>query len=279
MVRSGLWTWWLVTGAAAGASLFIEHVWPKLHIADGLWLWVTLVGVASGVFVAFHRVRLERDQGTREPVPPNHAEVLKHQLQSLALAIMNGATWEAPEEVEAHFPDLMPRLAEWSRLVESVAAASKALATGIANEAAQQGIREGEYEVDFVLAEVAQLVRERAAHGLLEDHPPPPLQWGYVQDLGGTLRIELARQQPPVASIPDPGGREVADTAVAQVTDRIDNLLSRAWTSAEARELSSAQRALELYREAFRISVVQRSQIERIRVSTDCPICRLNVAG
>jgi hypothetical protein len=238
-----------------------------------------MAGFVSGMLVAFHRVRLERDQGAYEPVPPNHAETLKSQLQSLALAIMNGARWEAPEEVEAHFPDLMPPLAEWNSLVEAVAAASEALATGIAKEAPRQGIRFPPYQVDFVLTEVTRLVREGAVRGLLEDHPPPSLSWGYFQDAGDMLRIQLGHQDPPAAAIADPGILDYAEAEVAEVTNRVDDVLSRSWTSAEARELSRAHRALELHQESFRISVVRRSQIERIRVSTDCPICRLNVVG
>jgi hypothetical protein len=278
VVRSGLWAWWLVTVVAVGASVFLEHVWPKVHIADSLWLWVTLVAVASGVFVAFHRVRLERDQMLGDLVPPSHGEELRHELQSLVLAISNQQPWLGSESVSAHFPDFDSTIAEWSAAVERVRQTSEQLTTATADEAGCLGIGVEEYEVRFVLEYVGRMVHEGAMQNLLSQ-APPPLPWGYVADTGKLL-IELGHQQPPAASIPLPApfSDQIGDTPEArEITSRVDYLLSRAWESDEAHELAAARKALLDLGDSLRPLVIQRSRVERMRVSTDCPICRLNL--
>jgi hypothetical protein len=269
----------LISGVAAVVVVVIEHIAPKKHIADGLWLWIVLAGIAVGMFLAFHRVRLERDQGSGEPAAPEHAEQLRNELRGLALALENERAWEPADEIRAHFADLMPALDEWNGRVRRVLAAREALTAALANEATQLGVTAAAgYERNFVLAQVGQLIIEAAARGQL-DETPPSFQWAHVRD-GTVMTSEIAHQQPPVVMIPDPGGKLVeAPELTRHITDPVDRLLSRGWTSAEARELGSAQSPLRDYRGAFRQSVVRRSRVERIRANPNCPVCRLNLAG
>jgi hypothetical protein len=268
----------LISGVAAVVVVVIEHIAPKKHLADGLWLWIVLVGVVVGMFLAFHRVRLERDQGSGEPAAPEHAEQLRNELRNLALALENERAWQPSDEIRAHFSDLMPELEEWNGRVARLLAAREALTTGLASEATQLGITAAGYELTYVLAQVGQLVIEGAAQGQL-DELPPSFRWTHVRD-GTIMNIEIAHQQPPVAMIPDPGGKLVeAPELTRHITDPVDKLLSRGWTSPEARDLSSAQTALRDYRASFWQTVVRRSQVERIRGAPTCPVCQLNLAG
>jgi hypothetical protein len=269
----------VVSGLAAAAVAFVEHVWPKTHIADVLWLWLFVVGFAVGLLAAFHEVRVERDdRGSAELVPPNHGEALRSYLQSLTLALANGHQWDPSEEVDAHFSDLMPRLREWNAAVERVVHASEALATAALSEASILGVTAEQYEMQFVLDYVDRTVREAAAENRL-DQPAPAIAWAYVQD-ADKLLIEIAHQQPPVASIYFSGqlSTEIGDNvAVRTITSRVERFLSRTWGSSEASDLAAAQSAAAELRASFRPVVVRRSQAERIFVATGCPICQLNL--
>ena len=220
--RAGETAVFLISGVAAVVVLFIEHVWPKNHIADGLGSGSSSLG-SPEASLAFHWVRLERDQGSGEPAPPRHAEQLRMELQSLALALENERAWEAHDAITAHFGALMPALAEWNGRVDRVGAAREALTTALAKEATGLGITAAGYERAFVLAQVGQLVVEGAARGQL-DEPPPSFAWAHVSD-GTVMQIEIAHQQPPVAMIPDPGGTLVqAPELTKHITDPVDKL-------------------------------------------------------
>ncbi len=124
--------WALITGLAAGIVLFWEHVLPKEKVADRLWPWIVLGGIVIGVFLAFHRVRQERDEA-RAAIDDRAAIVddshrveltaaaarLRQNVYSELLAQLDnearpGVLASAPV-FAAHFPERSQELAEWNK--------------------------------------------------------------------------------------------------------------------------------------------------------------------
>ena len=284
--RSSQWLWWMVTVFAAGAALFVEHIWPRVAISDQLWLDVVIIGALSSTFVAYHRLRVEHDSLGGEAVPPLHRGQLQQRLEILLENVKAGETCDYGEEPDvrtrnhasfkAHYHELEKSLGDWDAVVDLIGLRGQQLLAAATDKAREEELDESIYEMENLIDVLNRGLREIAEKDWLEKGFELP--WSYRSPYPDDSDLDggIALGDKTVAHIPNLP-RETRDERMRPLQLPVEQLFTTLVDSDAARALCAAKKDLVEQQKSLILDLEDWLTVESLRAKRDCDICRKNL--
>jgi hypothetical protein len=275
----------MVTVLAAGGALFVERIWPRVAISDQLWLDVVIVGALSSIFVAYHRLRVERDSLGGETVPQLHRAQLQ---QRLAILLENVKAEEpcdygdGPDvrkrnhaSFKAHYSEPEKSLAAWDAVVDLVELRRRQLLATLADEAGEKGLDESTYEMESLLGVLNLGLREIAEEDRLEKDFEFP--WSYVSPFPSDSSLDggIALSDEIIAHIPNLP-RETREERMRSLQLPVEELFTSLVASDAARALCAAKKDLVEQQKSLVLDLEDWLTVESLGAKRDCDTCRKN---
>jgi hypothetical protein len=270
---------WLVLGVGIpGALAIIKDAEPEaeLKLSAARWGEIALGAAAVSIAAAYHRTRLERDEARAGDVERGHGEDLRarigvhiERIEHREPCIYDGAPGTGADRAsfEAHHRELAEAADRWN-----VARDQTALRTKLHEELrrATGNLDTEIWNVEAVFDQIWAWLIGRAEHDELD--AGPGLAWGHEPAVV-ECRIKLSDRQ--VGSIPETP-HDTRGDRLREAKKPVDDIAQAALGWPVTSEITAFVEASEDLRQPLLDIFSIESQVERVRATRLCAICRKN---
>lgn len=273
--RSWQWLLWLLTVIVAGAVGIGERF--SIHnISNHTWFRIAVGGAVVSLAVAYHRTRLERDEARAGEVERGHGDDLHARISAHIERIERRepctydgapATGADRASFEAHHRELAEAGDRWNTALDQ-----SALRINLHAELSREtGALDSEiWTVDAVFDHIWAWIIGRAEHDELDTDPG--LVWSHEAAIV-ECRMKLSDME--VGSIPEEPHDTLGDR-LQEAKKPVDDIAHAALGWPVASEIAAFVKASEALRGPLLAMFSIESQVERVRVTRLCAICRKN---